>query len=355
MRISGYSGLAVVILCLIVISSAAEAAQPATAPAPTTLWSFLGIPQGLQKMQKFRDATVNRRGNRPNRERKPPLKKIADPANLEAGEPKVIQEAAKIKMAEDKAQQKIKAIKYLAEVGCGGCYEGVADALLTALDDCTEEVRLEAVKAFTAAAGDPCETCDGAGCCNAKSMTKLYEMGYAQDESGCYKERSSRVREAAREALKACQRVLPPAGPTPATVNGEGPEYTEDAEPAIGPRPTPATPVPDESDNGESDNGSQPNRLKEQGTEGRVPVPPPMSSSSRIVNPITLTGMSRVDEVEFANRQTGSYTPGPPAPGFQRKLPRRAIGHYQHKHTTVARKAAFWDLWKSGSPLSWLE
>ncbi len=185
------------------------AAQP---PAPPTIWSFLGIPKGIQKI---RDGLANRRGNRPNWERKPPLKKLADPANLEAENP-AIKAAAKIKTEEDLAGQKIKAIKYLATVGCAGCYPGVKEALMAALDDCSEEVRYEAAVAFCEASGSPCSHCNPDSCCAADAMTKLQEIAYEQDDQGCYKEASSRVRAAAASALGACRRVRPPAPAEPA-------------------------------------------------------------------------------------------------------------------------------------------
>ena len=60
----------------------------AQAPAPpvsgNTLWHWLGIPQGFNKVK---DARVNRSGDRPERERTPPLKRIADPANMESQKP----------------------------------------------------------------------------------------------------------------------------------------------------------------------------------------------------------------------------------------------------------------------------
>ena len=51
-------------------------------------------------------------------------------------------------------------------------------------------------------------------------MTKLEEMAHGQDEKGCYRESSPRVRAAAENALNACRRKLPPSsGPvSPATV-----------------------------------------------------------------------------------------------------------------------------------------
>ena len=74
-------GLTVALVCLtgiLGISPTADAAEPAV--SPPTLWNFLGIPQGFQKM---RDVGVNRRGNFPRLERKPPLKRIGiKPGNI---------------------------------------------------------------------------------------------------------------------------------------------------------------------------------------------------------------------------------------------------------------------------------
>jgi hypothetical protein len=182
----------------------------AVAAEPVTLWNFLGIPQGLNK---FHDAAVNRRGNHPNLERKDPLKRIADPENLKSDNP-AIKEAAKIKKEEDLKKQKIKAIKYLGTVGCG-CYTGVREALLAALDDCTEEVRKEAAIAFCEAAGSHCDRC-GDSCCNAEVMQKLHEMAYGTDEKGCCIESSAEVRAAAANALNACGLKHPP-GAAPET------------------------------------------------------------------------------------------------------------------------------------------
>jgi len=63
--------------------------------------------------------------------------------------------AAEIKAEEDAAPQKIKALRYLATIGCAGCYPGVEEGLLAALDDCTESVRYEAVKALRRHGGQP--------------------------------------------------------------------------------------------------------------------------------------------------------------------------------------------------------
>jgi hypothetical protein len=195
------------------LGARADAAEPVK---PQTLWNFLGIPQG---MHKIRDAVVNTRGNHPNWERKPPLKAIADPANLESPNP-AIQAAAKIKADADLAPQKIKAIKYLATVACGCAKnkDDVKQALLGALDDCTEEVRYEAAIAFCEAAGNPCTVCNWSTCCDETVVKKLDNVAHGQDENGCWLEPSPRVRAAARNALRACEQVLAPPAPLPGEI-----------------------------------------------------------------------------------------------------------------------------------------
>ncbi len=157
--------------------------------------------------------------------------------------PKSIQAAAKIKQQEDLAPQKIKAIKYLATVGCG-CYQkmGVREALVDSLDDCTEEVRYEAAKALAKVAGTCSDRC-GNTCCNAKVMNKLKELADGTDERCCRKESSERVRQAARDALNACKNKLPATNVTPT------PDIIEK------PRP------------------------KVEGLEAPVPIPPPPGAS----------------------------------------------------------------------------
>jgi hypothetical protein len=168
-----------------------------------TFWKFLGIPQGYRRV---RDGLSNRRGNRPWRERKPPVKRLADPANLES-DVKPIKAAAEIKQAEDLKQQKIKAIKYLAEIGCG-CYDKdgkVSDALAAAMDDCTEAVRLATVEAIMEAAqGEMCSKCGTRSCCKEKVVLQLARLAYERDDKGCWIEPSERVRQAAAQALEIC-------------------------------------------------------------------------------------------------------------------------------------------------------
>jgi len=185
-------------LAAVLLGLAGTARAQFTAPPPgftpadvpvsgNTLWHSLGIPQGFRKIE---DATVNANGNNPEDERVPPLKRIGDPANAQSQNP-AIKKAAEIKQEEDQKQQKIKAIKYLATIGCCS-YKGVIDALSDALEDPTEEVRFEAAQAIVDLVcynsapcvdkpdeGDPCEhhpfkhDDDGPPGCLKKCLDKL--------------------------------------------------------------------------------------------------------------------------------------------------------------------------------------
>jgi hypothetical protein len=201
--IAGSLGL---LLGLSLANVALGQAPPPPAPVPT-IWDKLGV-TGFHNCLESK--LVNPHGNHPGLEKKPLLKKIADPANLQSDNP-AIKAAAQVKQQEDLAPQKIKAIKYLATMGCG-CYQKTVDvrgALLAALEDCTEEVRFEAATALYQVAGNPCAQCDGT-CCNAETMNKLQEHASGKTASGCYKESSERVRQMSQYALDACRRKLPP-------------------------------------------------------------------------------------------------------------------------------------------------
>lgn len=215
------------------VGSAAPGALPGAAPA--TLWRFMGIPQGIQKLQ---GATRNRNGNRPNREPTPPMKAIADPANLDPGKGPAINKAAEIKQKEDLAPQKIKALKYLATIGCG-CYPGVEEAFAKSLkfgDECTEDVRYEAALAIQEAAENTCAKCGKSCCCTAEMMQLLNDVATGRDADGCFFEPSARVREAACEALLACRRRVPvyPAPPAAPYAPPETPGETIPREPLPG-------------------------------------------------------------------------------------------------------------------------
>jgi hypothetical protein len=198
-----------------------------------TLWKFLGIPQSYRRV---RDGVSNRRGNRPGMERRPPVKRLADPANLDS-DVEAIKAAAEIKQAEDLKLQKIKAIKYLAEIGCG-CYDKdgkVSDALAAALDDCTEDVRMATVEAIMEAAnGECCSQCGSKSCCKEKVVLQLARLAYERDDKGCWVEPSERVRQAAAQALAACcpsQAPLEVIATEPEQIETpEAPESPEDIE-----------------------------------------------------------------------------------------------------------------------------
>ncbi|TWU36624.1 hypothetical protein Q31b_49050 [Novipirellula aureliae] len=228
-----------VLICPAAVTQAETTAVVPTAIAPTTptIWRFMGIPQGLQKI---RDVTTNRRGNHPGLERKPPLKAIADPANL-ASENPAIKAAAEIKQAEDMKKQKIKAIKYLASIGCG-CYDKdgkITEAILASTDDCTPEVRLAAVEAIGEASSNGCcGKCGSTSCCNEKITKRLSEMAYERDDDGCPIEPSAEIRCVAKQVLCKCCPGGPPTGPIEEDYEVEvgvipAPTVAEEEEPII--------------------------------------------------------------------------------------------------------------------------
>ena len=220
------------------VASAAGAAQ-ASAASTMTLWKFLGVPQGVDKLKALKLQVVNKHGLLPCLEPKPPLKGLADPANLKSPNA-AIKKAAEIKMAEDMKTQKVKAIRYLASIGCG-CYPGIKEALLAALDDCTEDVRLAAAKGLDSAAGNQCRKCEQS-CCDLDVIKKLSKIAYEQDETACYLEPSRRVRNAAVAAIRACYPRGIPIEETPERPESgptEKPLRPEAGEPE---RPTPARP-----------------------------------------------------------------------------------------------------------------
>lgn len=189
-------------------TSVVAIAPPAQACCPKqTLPQFLGLTGLCEGIHGIIGRIRNRLGAIwPGLEAKPEVLAISDPANLESPNPAVA-EAAKVKADEDAAAQKAKAIAYLASVGCGGCYPDVEKSLLSALDDCTEEVRFAAVSALRSTAGEPCRKCRTSACCSQPVREKLEKLAYEQDDNGCYLESSSRVRRVARLALCSCTSV----------------------------------------------------------------------------------------------------------------------------------------------------
>lgn len=167
----------------------------------------------FEAWKNLRKARINARGENPQRERPPLTKPLNDPAFLEEGAPELLKKAAEVKIAEDLKKNKIKAVKYLTGIGCG-CYDlddSITEALIEAASDCTEEVRMATMCAlFDAANGDKCSQCGSGCCCKEAMMMQLYKMAYERDDTGAYLEPSSRVRAAAKQALRAC---CPGTGP----------------------------------------------------------------------------------------------------------------------------------------------
>jgi hypothetical protein len=199
------------LLIAFILGSSLTGCVATPTPVPT-VWDKLGITGGTAML---RDSMVNRSGNFPGLEKKPPVLKIADPANLAEGKPKAIQAAAKIKMDQDLKKQKLKALKFLGEVNCG-CHnkdEAVSKAFLEALGDCDAEVRAAAANAIGNTAGDcsKCKTGCEVTCCSEDIVKKLQELSQGVDEMGCPKESDPTVRSAAAAALKKCP--CPPPKP----------------------------------------------------------------------------------------------------------------------------------------------
>jgi hypothetical protein len=188
-------------------------AAPSTPCCPhETLPEFLGIKGLFKGIAGLVERIRNRLGSTfPGLESTPPLLAITNPANASSSNPAVAA-AAGAKADEDQAPQKIKAIRYLATLGCSGCYPDIEDALLASLDDCTESVRYEAAKAFRELSGSSCATCKTKSCCSPKVRKKLDEVANKMVKN-CYQESSARVRRMARLALAGCGGTTPTAAP----------------------------------------------------------------------------------------------------------------------------------------------
>ncbi len=253
----------------------------APVPPVPTFWDKLGVTGAYTTL---RDHKLNKFGDKPLKEWKPPKLRIADPKNLESPVP-AIKVAAEMKQAEDLAEQKIKALKYLGLIGCG-CYDKdgeMSKAFLEALHDCTPCVRLAAIEALTMSANecnekamefkaqrencdprtfgrtprkkllcgrcngggcnqcfegfvDQCGNCGGGGCgscggasgyacasCLGKEICKrLEEMAYKQNDDGCWLEPVPANRSAAAALLAYCRPPEPVVVPIQPEIEGGG-------------------------------------------------------------------------------------------------------------------------------------
>jgi hypothetical protein len=202
-------------------------------PVPT-LWQKLGIPQTGARL---RDGVLNRQGNFPGLEKKPPVLKIADPANLEANKPDMLKAAAKIKQEQDLKKQKIKALKYLADINCG-CYnkDGIVEAaFLEALADCDPDIRTAAIEGLSKAAGNcKCKTGCETTCCTKKIYEKLLDIATGKTDDGCFKEPVPEIRKAAQALYCKCP---PPPGEPIVPEELIAPDADPDKEPGLKERP----------------------------------------------------------------------------------------------------------------------
>lgn len=248
-------------------AAAAAAAPPTSATAGNTtlvaiappahpvgsIWDFLGIPQmiGMHqphhqfKSDLFHSIFADLFAAFPAMEPPPAPLSLTDPANAGPDAAPANQAAAEVKEQEDAANQKIKALKYLASIGCQSGYPQVEEAFLASLNDPVEKVRYTAVRALRDVAGSPCEACKtGGSCCTPAILKKLDSLANETDEQGCPLEPSAEVRREARLALGRCGGYIPemPAevieGPIPEPA--PLPETEPAAPPAPGAEPAPA-------------------------------------------------------------------------------------------------------------------
>lgn len=206
-------------------------AVAAPSPPPVTLPQFLGLDIVLGGVKTVGQNARNRLATRfPVLEPRPPVRSLTDPANSSPNASPAVKAAAEAKAEKDEAPQKAKAIKFLASLGCGECYPDTEKALLAALDDCSEEIRYEAVRGIRKSIGDPCSCCRDNSCCSPKLVKRLYELAYDTDETGCYVESSARIRRNARLAIGACGGFsAEPADSIPS----EGPAMVDAEKPAV--------------------------------------------------------------------------------------------------------------------------
>lgn len=220
-------------------------------PDVQTIWHKLGIPQGVGRFKQFRDSRINRDGLSPGKERKPPLLSLTDPKNLEPGAPEMIQAAAKMKMDQDLAPQKIKALRYICSIGCS-CYNKqtagmVEKALMEGMTDCTVSVRKAAIQAVIANNGDGC-SCQGQceTCCTQGIRKLLEQIAFKRDDKGCWFEPDEGVRAMAEQALLLCPPAeeTEPVKPIIDDLNDGGQSQPQPVE-SLNETPTP-TPAPDD-------------------------------------------------------------------------------------------------------------
>jgi len=276
-----------------------------------TIWDKLGVTGATARL---RDATINRNGNFPGLESKPPLLKLADPANLAPEKPEVIKAAAKIKQDQDLKKQKVKAIKFLAEVGCG-CYnkdDAVAKALLEALGDCDPDVKKAAIEAISQNAGacNQCRSGCETTCCSEEIIKKLQDMATGMDDHGCFNEPDRQIRSLAAAAARACPVPRPKPieeVPAPDEIEEVPPTYPELEDPE---RPS-TLPDPERSTGRGAATGSR--------KEGVTKVSFSSNATKVVVEPKSSTKNSVKNAVAYPSEEDGYGTGAEPVNVVKRK------------------------------------
>lgn len=237
-------------------------AVPAASSGPQqNLFQFLGLDKilgglgnGLNRICSRIKSGLGLTGKFPGLQPKPPVVPITDPANSSEEASPAVQAAAKVKAEQDQADQKIQAIRYLATVGCSECYPEVEEALLAALDDCTESVRYEAIKALRGESKATCsQCCSGGGCCSKKIQDKLAKLVNDYKKDGVRVEPSQRIRRQARLILQNCvpasitdEPGVPSEGPSSSTdIKGESPTLAVEPLPKANTRSRSSVAFPD--------------------------------------------------------------------------------------------------------------
>ncbi len=175
----------------------------APAPAPYTMWTFLGLdPVCAWKRREVehlraRIATLN-----PAFAPTAAMSTLTNPALAQS--PNVaVAGAASVAAKKAEVPQTKAALAAVAEVGCA-CDPATAATLAAGLDSCFPEVRLAAAEAIRKSVRLSENDCDGHRCCSPILSEKLFQLGWGVDDRGCPLEADGNVRLAARQAFRAC-------------------------------------------------------------------------------------------------------------------------------------------------------
>ena len=145
---------------------------------------------------------------------------VAKPNIVELQQPGPAGSAAKIKLDQLQAPQRIAAIQELAKVDCNWYHEAQFDLIAALRTDRVECVRYEAALALS-----------NCNCCSQAVVQALKACVAGSDIDGNPKENSARVRDQAAIALENCLGLIGDAPPTPATWDRPEVPYSNEAAP----------------------------------------------------------------------------------------------------------------------------